>query len=106
MSKHFDRVIGTDPSTGMIQEAKSRTKKEHYPNVDFIEASAESLAFAADHSVDLVVAGQAAHWFDFPKLFAEMKRVLKCGAVMAFWGYKDHVLVDYPKATQIITEFY
>jgi hypothetical protein len=25
---------------------------------------------------------------------------------MAFWGYKDHVLVDYPKATQMITEFY
>jgi trans-aconitate 3-methyltransferase len=38
-----------------------RTKKEDYPNVDFIEASAESLLFAADYSVDMVVAGQAAH---------------------------------------------
>jgi trans-aconitate 3-methyltransferase len=57
----------------MIQEAKSRTKREDYPNVDFIEASAESLPFTADHSVDMIVAGQAAHWFDFPKFFTEMK---------------------------------
>jgi trans-aconitate 3-methyltransferase len=57
----------------MIQEAKSRTKREDYPNVDFIEASAESLPFTADHSVDMIFAGQAAHWFDFPKFFTEMK---------------------------------
>lgn len=57
MSKYFQKVIGTDPSVGMIQEAKLRTKKEEHPNVDFIEASAESLPFAADHSVDMVVAG-------------------------------------------------
>jgi SAM-dependent methyltransferase len=106
MSKYFDKVIGTDPSVGMIQEARSRTNKEEYPNVDFIEASAESLPFAEDYSVDMVVAGQAAHWFDFAKVFAEMKRVLKRGGVMAFWGYGDQVMVNYPKATRMITEFY
>jgi trans-aconitate 3-methyltransferase len=106
MSKYFQKVVGTDPSLGMIQEAQLRTKREDYPNVDFIEASAESLPFAADHSVDMVVAGQAAHWFNFPQLFAEVKRVLKRGGTMALWGYKDHVLVDYPKATRMITEFY
>jgi len=106
MSKYFDKVIGTDPSGGMIQEARSRTNQEEYPNVDFVEASAESLPFAADHSVDMVVAGQAAHWFDFANVFAEMKRVLKRGGVMAFWGYGDQVMVNYPKATRMITEFY
>jgi SAM-dependent methyltransferase len=95
LSKYFDKVIGTDPSVGMI-----------HPNVDFIEASAESLPFAADHSVDMVVTGQAADWFDFPKVFAEMERVLKRGGVMAFWGYNDQVMVNYPKATRMITEFY
>lgn len=105
MSKYFDKVIGADPSVGMIQEARLRTRKEDYPNVEFVEASAELLPFAADHSVDVVVAGQAAHWFDCPKLFAEMKRVVKRGGGMAFWGYKDQVLVDYPKATEIIKEF-
>lgn len=105
MSKYFDTVIGIDPSDGMLQEAKSLTKREDYPNVDFIRASAEYLPFAADQSVDMVVAGQAAHWFDFPNLFAEMKRVLKRGGIMAFWGYKDPVLVDHPMATRMITEF-
>ena len=105
MSKYFQNVIGADPSLGMIQEAKLRTRKEDHPNVDFIEASAESLPFAADDSVDMVVAGQAAHWFNFPKLFAEMKRVLRRGGTMALWGYTDQVLVDNAKATSMISEF-
>jgi len=101
LSKYFDKVIGTDPSPGMVEQAKLKTKKEDYPNVDFIEASAESLPFAEDKSVDMVVAGQAAHWFDCPRVFAEMKRVMKPGGTMAFWGYTDHVFVNYPKATKM-----
>ena len=105
MSKYFQNVIGTDPSLGMIREAKLRTRREDHPNVDFIEASAESLPFAADDSVDMVVAGQAAHWFDFPKLFAEIQHVLRRGGTMALWGYTDQVLVDNAKATHMISEF-
>jgi len=83
------QVIGTDPSDGMIEQAKSSTLKGVYPKLTFRKASAESLPFVEVGTVDLVVAGQAAHWFDYPKLWPEMKRVIRKGGTLAFWGYKD-----------------
>lgn len=50
----------------------------------------------------MVVAGQAVHWFDYPKLFQEMKRIVRPGGTLAFWGYTDHVFSDYPKASELL----
>ena len=99
MSHRFARVIGTDPSAGMIRQAREQTKET---NVEFREGSAERTDFLEDGSVDCVVAGQAAHWFDYAKLWPEMARLLRPGGTVAFWGYKDPVLVDFPKATEVL----
>jgi trans-aconitate 3-methyltransferase len=72
--------------------------------VEFLQASAESLPFIADGTVDLVVAAQAAHWFDYSRVFPELKRILHKGGTLAFWGYRDAVWVDYPKATKVMHE--
>ena len=40
-----------------------------------------------DASCDLVVAAQAAHWFDLPRYWAEVARVLKPGGLAALVGY-------------------
>jgi trans-aconitate 3-methyltransferase len=98
-------VIGSDPSNGMVTQAKSSTSADEYPNVGFVVASAESLPFLENKSVDMVVAAQAAHWFDYPKLFAELRRVMKSGGTLAFWGYKDHIFPSYPKASKLINEY-
>jgi trans-aconitate 3-methyltransferase len=100
----FDKVLGTDPSQGMIMQAESATRKDEYPNIDFVQASAESLPFLDDSSVDMVVAGQAAHWFDYPKLFKEMKRIVRPGGTLAFWAYTDHVFRGYPAASKLVHE--
>jgi ubiquinone/menaquinone biosynthesis C-methylase UbiE len=105
MSEHFDSITGTDPSSRMIEQAQSSTSSTEYPNVKFREASAESLPFVADSSVDMVVAGQAAHWFDYTKVFNELARTVKSGGSMAFWGYKDHVFVDSPTASSIMDKY-
>lgn len=105
MSKEFAHVIGTDPSPGMIQKARESSPKDEYPNVDYQVASAESLPFLQDGSVDMVVAAQAAHWFDYPKLFPELKRVLRKEGTIAFWGYKDHVYCGYPSASKTMLEY-
>ena len=99
MSHRFARVIGTDPSAGMIRQAREQTKET---NVEFREGSAERTDFLKDGTVDCVVAGQAAHWFDYARLWPEMARLLRPGGTVAFWGYKDPVLVDYPKATEVL----
>lgn len=105
LSTTFDEVIGTDPSDGMIEQARSSTPKGEYSNVTYRKSSAESLPFIENECVDLVVAGQSSHWFDAKLLWPEMKRITKKGGTLAFWGYKDHVFVDYPKATKILNEF-
>lgn len=74
-------------------------------NVSFQEASAECLPFLEDSSVDMIVAAQAAHWFDHTRLFPEMKRILRKGGSVAFWGYGDHIFVDHPQATRILKHY-
>ncbi|KAM5432481.1 trans-aconitate methyltransferase 1 [Microsporum canis] len=102
LSPRFKKVYGIDPSAGMIEQAKNMTTEQ---NVEFVQAAAESLPFIEDKSVDLVVAGVAAHWFNYPPLFAELQRVMKPGGTLAFWGYSDHYLVDYPKATAVLDKY-
>jgi ubiquinone/menaquinone biosynthesis C-methylase UbiE len=104
-SKEFDRVLATDPSPGMIKQAQSQSTDPEYKNISFREATAENLSFLPDSSVDAVVSGQAAHWFDFKKAWPEIFRVLRPGGTIAFWVYKDHVYVDYPKATSILIDY-
>lgn len=104
LAREFKHVIGTDPSPGMIKKAQDLSPKDQFSNVDYQVASAESLAFLEDGCVDMVVAAQSAHWFDYPKLFPELKRVLRKEGTIAFWGYKDHVYCGYPAASKIMLE--
>jgi trans-aconitate 3-methyltransferase len=94
--------VGTDPSSGMVAQARAATPVGEFPNIGYKEAVAENLTGIEDGSVDMVVAGQAAHWFDYPRLWPELRRVLRPDGTMAFWGYTDHVFVDYPKATELL----
>ncbi|EFR04539.1 Crg1p [Nannizzia gypsea CBS 118893] len=102
LAPKFKKVHGIDPSAGMIEQAKNLTQEQ---NVEFVQAAAESLPFIEDNSVDMVVAGVAAHWFSYQPLFAELQRVMKPGGTLAFWGYSDHFLVDYPKGNAVMENY-
>lgn len=106
LSRTFAKAIGTDPSAGMIKTAREISPASEYPDLTFREGSAEEGSkFLEDASVDAVVAGQAAHWFDYAKLWPEMARVVRKGGTLAYFGYKDHVFVDFPKATEIMQRY-
>ncbi|POR35581.1 Trans-aconitate 3-methyltransferase [Tolypocladium paradoxum] len=102
MSPQFDQVMGLDTSTGMVKQASSMTDDA---KVTFRQGGAEDLGFLPDQSVDMVVAGQSAHWFDYSKAWPELSRVVKPRGSLAFWGYKDNVLVGHPRANKIFDEF-
>ena len=89
----------------MTATAKASTLKYDFPNIDFREAPAESLPFLEDGQVDMVVAGQAAHWFDYPRVWGELWRLLRREGTLAFWGYKDHAFVNHPRATAILRRY-
>jgi trans-aconitate 3-methyltransferase len=106
LAKHFDFVIGTDPSPNMIKQAQSSIQgHQRYGNVTFHEGSAERTPSLEDDQVDLIVAGQAAHWFDYARLWPEMKRLVRPGGTLAFWGYSDPVFVDFPRASSVLRNY-
>ncbi|KAK9778581.1 putative Methyltransferase domain-containing protein [Seiridium cardinale] len=102
LSPHSKSVTAIDPSAGMVAQAKKMTED---PKITFRQGAAEDLKFVPDASVDLAVVGQAAHWFDYSKVWPNLARVVKPGGTMAFWGYKDNVLLDYEEATKIMEHF-
>ncbi|KAF4126524.1 LOW QUALITY PROTEIN: trans-aconitate 3-methyltransferase [Geosmithia morbida] len=100
---HFERAVGVDPSAGMIRQASESTPQGS--NITFRQSRSEDLSFLADGSVDLAVAAQAAHWFDYGKAWPELARVVRSGGSLAFWGYKDNVLIGHPQANAIFDAF-
>jgi SAM-dependent methyltransferase len=80
LADHFARVIATD----LTQEQLDRATP--HPRVEYRRATAEASGLD-DASIDLVVAAQAAHWFDWPRFVAEVERVARPHAVVALVAY-------------------
>ncbi|SNS73053.1 Methyltransferase domain-containing protein [Geodermatophilus saharensis] len=77
-------VVAVDPSPQMLDQLHAR-----HPGVPVHVGGAEAVPLP-DRSVDAVVAGQAAHWFDPEPAAAELRRVLRPGSVVGFvWNVRD-----------------
>jgi len=81
LAEHFDRVVATDPSAEQLAHALP------HPRVVEYRAGRAEESGLADGSVDLATAAQAFHWYDFDRYFAEVRRVLAPGGVVAVWTY-------------------
>ncbi|KAF7308862.1 S-adenosyl-L-methionine-dependent methyltransferase [Mycena kentingensis (nom. inval.)] len=120
----FARVTGVDPSAKMVSEAKTAALAlgEQGQALSFVNSAAEKLDFLPNNSVDMVIAGafsfcfsvfvsidafaaQAAHWFDWERLWPELSRVVRHGGTVAFWVYTDMRLPKFPQTTSLIREF-
>jgi len=80
LAEHFDQVVATDASAAQIAAASP------HPRVEYRVASAEDCGLP-DASVDLITVAQALHWFDLERFYAEARRVLAPGGVLAVWTY-------------------
>lgn len=80
LAAYFDRVVATDASAAQIAVAVP------HPQVDYRVAPAEASDLPSA-SVDLITVAQALHWFDLDRFYAEVRRVLKPGGVLAVWSY-------------------
>lgn len=77
-------VVAVDPSAPMLGQLRARL-----PQVEAALGGAEAIPLP-DASVDAVVAGQAAHWFDPGPAAAEVRRVLRPGGTVGFiWNTRD-----------------
>src|SRR2546422_1064300 len=76
----FDRVVATDASAEQIARAAP------HPKVEYRCAPAGVSGLPA-RVVDLATAAQAAHWFDLPAYYAEVRRVTRPGGIVALISY-------------------
>ncbi|CAE6456202.1 unnamed protein product [Rhizoctonia solani] len=90
VADQFKEAIGCDPSEGMVENARIAAEQSgRAQKPKFVVSPAEKLSFLEDDSVDMVVAAQAAHWFNYKTLFPELARVLKPGGTVAVWNYAE-----------------
>ncbi|MEQ8663726.1 MAG: class I SAM-dependent methyltransferase [Gammaproteobacteria bacterium] len=80
LAARFACVVATDASAAQL----ARLRPAH--NVRRVLARAEQ-APLADGCADLVTVAQALHWFALPAFYAEVRRVLRPGGVLAAWTY-------------------
>ncbi|MEO8025117.1 MAG: class I SAM-dependent methyltransferase [Bryobacteraceae bacterium] len=84
LAEFFGRVEALDASADQIANG------EGPPNVHFGVAVAESTGLP-DQSADLITIAQAFHWLDHPRVYAEARRVLRPGGILAAFGYARFV---------------
>ncbi|MBK7643567.1 MAG: class I SAM-dependent methyltransferase [Planctomycetes bacterium] len=80
LPKRFEHVLATDASAQQIAAASA------HPRVEYRVAPAEASGLP-DRCADLVVAAQAAHWFELERFYAEVRRVARPGALLALVSY-------------------
>jgi len=76
----FERVVATDASPEQIARAAPHPKVEY-------RCAAAGVSGLPDGVVDLATAAQAAHWFDLPAYYAEVRRVAGRGGIVALISY-------------------
>ncbi len=95
--EHFAEVIATDASAAQLENAVP------HPGVTYREAPAEESGLD-DASVDLVYVAQALHWFDFDRFYAEVRRVLRPGGLVAATLYQQTEIT--PEVDVILRRFH
>jgi SAM-dependent methyltransferase len=97
LASGFDRVIATDASEKQIANAQPH---EH---VDYRVAPAENSGIESE-TIDLIMVAQALHWLDLDRFYAEARRVLKPGGVLAASAY--NLLRIEPAIDEIANRYY
>ena len=91
LAPRFAHAIGLDPSEGMIATARSLGGvTASSETIRYEVSTAEELGLdlsppIQDDSIDLIIAANAAHWFDIERFWPRAARVLKPGGNVALW---------------------
>lgn len=99
LAVRFARVLAIDPSPQQIAAATP------HPRVSYTCARAEATG-VADGCVDVVVAAQAAHWFDLSQFYDEVRRVCLPDAAIALVSYGRITFPDDPEPGARLDRFY
>ena len=101
---HGCRVFCVEPNEAMRKAGEASLS--HYEHFISIEGTAEQTTLK-DQTIDLIVAGQAFHWFDVSLFKHESQRILKPdGWVSLVWNTRNDMNNDFMKAyEEFLMEF-
>lgn len=94
----FDVIEATDLSENQLKNAV------FHPKIQYSCQVAEETNFP-DQYFDCITVGQAIHWFDFEKFYAEAKRVLKPAGLLVVLGY-GNIQLGKEEMQKIIQKLY
>jgi ubiquinone/menaquinone biosynthesis C-methylase UbiE len=97
LATYFEMVLASDASLAQIRN------RQPHARVEYLVATAERAPFA-DGCCDLVTVAQAVHWFDFERFYAEVRRVVRPGGVVALWTYASFQVSD--EIDPVVGRFY
>ncbi|MCB9755870.1 MAG: class I SAM-dependent methyltransferase [Myxococcales bacterium] len=97
LAERFDAVVATDASAEQLASARP------HPRVEYRHERAERTSLAPA-SVELVTVAAALHWFELSSFYAEVRRVVRPGGVLAAWTYGVSVETS-PAVDAIVDEY-
>lgn len=105
VAEHYEQVIATDVSEEQLKHAMRHPRiRYHDTPLSISEEELVSL-IGGENSVDLVTGAQAVHWFDLPKFYSIITRILrKPGGIIAVWCYKSFAVS--PEFDHVMKQFY
>lgn len=102
--KNGNVVYGVEPNEGMRLAAERLLSD--YKNFKSVDASAERTGLESG-SVDLIIAGQAFHWFDVEASKAEFRRILKPGGMVGLlWNDRKTEVEGFLKEYEALLQTY
>lgn len=102
--EHGYRCIGVEPNRAMREAAEEQLAA--FDRFESLDGSAEATTLPAD-SIDLIVAGQAFHWFDQSASKYEFQRILKPGKHVALiWNERNDAGSAFQAGYEDLLRFY
>ena len=98
LARRFDRVVASDASTAQVRRGTG------HPRLHYVAATAEASPVKSG-AADLVTVAQALHWLDLDAFYAEARRSLRPGGLVAVWTYGRH-RVDAGPIDREVDRFY
>jgi len=94
---YFAQILATDVSRDQLQHARPHAQ------IHYWVGQAEHMALPAQ-TLSLVTVAEAIHWFELDAFYAEVRRVLTPGGVLAAWGYHQAEIT--PELDRVLERFY
>ncbi|KAK9111501.1 hypothetical protein Scep_019020 [Stephania cephalantha] len=102
VAEFYDEVVATDVSEPQISLSMPHPKVKYIHTPPSMSDDELIAMFGGEGLVDLVTVASAVHWFDLPRFYSVVKRLLrKPGGIIAVWSYRHFTIDGAPPSLEL-----